>query len=534
VYALNARTGAIVWQNNSSGMAYSAADHVGVTPAGVGSVVRGAYWQRAIEGRNGIYAMATGVLAALPAAVASHQRGGPETLGGELGLLDSTHVVYGGRMLYGDMSDRVFNDRKRTIIAQGVDAQGNAMYPEVGLMMNSLHGAWDSQHYVSAIQSNKENGWIERWSTAAYTRMVDSIQQANAASTQVTLNWTTVSPLAQWNVTAAAVNGLALGRNAVVVLRPTWGESWDIAHWQWNVYVISRDNGATLWSAQLPCEPVQSGVAVSANGDIIVALRSGAVLCYGSGTVAVSASTPGVPQPGQVDVLPQAAGWQQASAQPPATSVPGLSLSVSGPVSPAANHRQPQSPGVSALESAESAMHTSAPIGAACRTEPAAYAASHVAEARSANPRADMAWRPERECLAVTHVKASSAARANGATFTGDRSLVTRWAPSEAGPQWLLCDLGVTQDISGLTVVWYGARAARTPFRVEVSIDGARFDMVDSGMLEGRGTRTMLRTFVPVSARYVRLALAPGAGEFAPSFYEIGIHSSAAQQAMAE
>ena len=110
---------------------------------------------------------------------------------------------------------------------------------------------------------------------------------------------------------------------------------------------------------------------------------------------------------------------------------------------------------------------------------------------------------------------------------TTDRDLRTRWSPSGIGPQWIACDLGSKCEVSSLSLVWYGARGLSAALAVEVSADGAAYDRVDETTLAGRGTRTTMRTFLPASARYVRVTVTPVDGSPCPSVYEIGVHGAA-------
>jgi hypothetical protein len=79
-------------------------------------------------------------------------------------------------------------------------------------------------------------------------------------------------------------------------------------------------------------------------------------------------------------------------------------------------------------------------------------------------------------------------------------------------------------------MVWYGAQKTDAVLRIATSLDGVSFAEVESAPLEGHGTRTSLRTFVPQSARWVRLALQPTDGHPCPSVYEVGIHGEASER----
>jgi hypothetical protein len=148
---------------------------------------------------------------------------------------------------------------------------------------------------------------------------------------------------------------------------------------------------------------------------------------------------------------------------------------------------------------------------------------------RAAYKPRDMVWHPERECLPVLSVKASSSVRGCAAAATTDRSLATRWTPSGSGMQSITYDLGQVQEVGAVSVVSYASKASQTAFTVEASRDGKTFTQVDAGVLIGRGTNTALRTFVPAEARYMRITL-NASDNVRTGLYEVGFHAAPAEQ----
>jgi hypothetical protein len=128
--------------------------------------------------------------------------------------------------------------------------------------------------------------------------------------------------------------------------------------------------------------------------------------------------------------------------------------------------------------------------------------------------------------------------KANGSSNTLDRDLRTRWSAartSSGAEQSLTYDLGSRHTVEAVSIVWRNASAAPVPFSIAVSADGKTYETAESGMLDGKGTNTALRTFFPVTARFVRVAFAPARGAACPSVYEVGIHEcTAGQRASAE
>jgi len=137
----------------------------------------------------------------------------------------------------------------------------------------------------------------------------------------------------------------------------------------------------------------------------------------------------------------------------------------------------------------------------------------------------DMRWKPERACLPVMGVQASSESGRSRATAVADFDLRTRWTPAGSGPQWLTLDLGTVRDVAAVSLVWYSARRAEIRCVVEVSADGVRFTAIDALPLTGRGTQTVTRTFASAQARFIRLQLDTVRGA-CPSVYEAGVHGT--------
>jgi len=312
----------------------------------------------------------------------------------------------------------------------------------------------------------------------------------------------------------------------------------------WYLGAINRSTGASLWEIALPDVgtglkgvPLHQGLAIDRNGNIIVTQRNGNVLCYGTGTVSVAAGGSTMPAVVPAPVAASAATWTSApqapqaqarttgaSCQVPQTAVAsatGANATLSqivlaaGPAPSAAAVYEPWRDKTDIVASAEGApVHSLNPVE---RVQKASY-----------RPR-DMTWTPGRECLPVVAVKATSSARGCRPDATTDRSLATRWTAAGPGMQSITYDLGAVRDVDAVSVAWYGSKACLTTFAIEVSADGKAFTQVDAGSLSGRRTHTMLRSFVPVDARYVRLTMDAGKG-MAQSVYEVGVHGVQGEQ----
>jgi outer membrane protein assembly factor BamB len=98
---------------------------------------------------------------------------------------------------------------------------------------------------------------------------------------------------AAWQKPDLDVNALALTKNTVLVAHATGRESTkptlkpteaqarqaSFRYDGWRVTAFSRDGKETLWEVDLPSEPLYNGLAIAADGSVVVALRDGSILC---------------------------------------------------------------------------------------------------------------------------------------------------------------------------------------------------------------------------------------------------------------
>jgi len=552
VYALNARTGTIVWQNNRAGSCFIPDQRRGITPGGYGLIIDDKFWLKAHrQGRNGIFSTSDGTLEPLPTSPNLGDMGGPNNDGRDLCMLDDSHVIFGGSWVHTDKEDRAFSNRKRTFAVHALDANGSPLYPMVHIPENSLCApAWDGQDIFMFVQSpGRRRAWLEKWSKARMIATIDSARTdaANANKTEAQLTWcewnTDPTALCEWRTGFTYLRGVALTPNAVAILcthmdnpnhGPTWGNP---STWEWRLCLLNRTNGDTLANVELPSHPVRGGIAVNREGDVIVALQSGAILCYGEGTVHVAGSTPAPqpPTPSMADTDIGASGWETTEERAPRTagtaSVTPASTAEPDRNTPAAATTGPQAPVLGTTPVAQVPEEQAESHTPACRTSPEMYAKSHPDEPveQPVVETHDMRWLCDLPCITV--VKARAAQSDAGVTIDAD--LRTRWSPSSEEDAWALYDLGDVYEVSGITLAWYAQRTAEAGATVELSQDGEVFTKADHATLEGRASNETLRTFLPQAARYIRLELAPSENGDYPSIYEIGIHESRTKEARA-
>jgi hypothetical protein len=89
------------------------------------------------------------------------------------------------------------------------------------------------------------------------------------------------APKPTWSHDARYFRGMALAANAVVAIESNDGQHWSVA-------AYARADGKRLWLAKPTMAPVNGGLAIAADGTVVVALIDGSVLGIGSTASAAS------------------------------------------------------------------------------------------------------------------------------------------------------------------------------------------------------------------------------------------------------
>lgn len=553
VYALNARTGAIVWQNNTSGSWMNATARRGVAPCGYMTVVKGKLIVRSFTARNGIYDLATGELMPLKSGEFEVVRnnGNPRVRGREIGAIDSIHVFSGGELLFADNGEKYRTHRDITLHFAEYDSTGYQKYPELQFETSNFSTtapAWDSDGYYYATG----RGVYQRWSLATLRSTVASMVAAHGSPASWP-NW--LSPLLG--------HQLAEGQKPMPVTPTVWSKDFGssdndqrvlslavatntmalthgnantdgtkpFSEYIWKLKLIDKGSGNQTAEIALPGEPLRQGIAIDRDGNVIVAMRDGSVLCIG-GPTSVASSQPLPDASPQLNHPSTVQHWSSATSQSAPTTTAHSAQAIDPRLSPATAPSARSTPVTTIAVSqapAATAGTTAAVASAADQARWQALRELMSAARESSSPTyrpSDTRWSAPRHCLPVAGASASSSARGATPVKTVDRSLISRWAPVSGGPQWITHDLGSVALIDAASIVWYTTKTAQVPFLLEVSVDGRTFAVADEGLLTGRGTNSALRTFVPQEARYVRLTIQNPSGTVLASIYEMGIHGS--------
>lgn len=290
VYELNAKTGALIWQNNSSGSYLDTLNRRGISVSGGLLIVGNKLWVKSQTGRCGIFNLENGLLDSLPAGLKGRD-GGPSKRGHEIGLIDDNHVVLGGRYPFMDFNERASIRGHVGYDFLRLDNNKAPLYAQVGLILNSNVLAWNETNII--IPSKGSENYVEKWNKVNAMRLVDSLQQAN--SNPANYQWwqefsvrqrynendTNPTPLMQWRK-KMELNGVALSKDLLVTLNASMENKWaDQSTWKWYLTVFRTETMDTLYKSLLPSIPLHNGLAISRRGDIIVAMKSGSILIYG-------------------------------------------------------------------------------------------------------------------------------------------------------------------------------------------------------------------------------------------------------------
>jgi len=306
VYALDAKTGAIKWQNNDSGAQNpKALWSSGANTIGQGTIAAGRLWIRNLS-----YALRDGTFGMIN--MPNIDIGARYT-----GTLEPDVLLTGGCRQYSDQhetKDRLAPPMHAQIVkpdgsfintrnvsaysADPGDFQGNN-----GIGVTAMP-VWDGRQFAGTFLSpGKENmdtvkpvvlGVWDKSALMAYLRPTPDGTKPGAAS----------RPAHLWKVEKSWWYGVAMVSNVVVGIyghdsgvakdpavqqlrlrfKKVWGKPDLILCDSWGVAAYDRDTGKPLWDVPLASEPLQDGVSIARDGSVVVQLLDGSVVCVGTKT----------------------------------------------------------------------------------------------------------------------------------------------------------------------------------------------------------------------------------------------------------
>lgn len=101
-----------------------------------------------------------------------------------------------------------------------------------------------------------------------------------------------------------------------------------------------------------------------------------------------------------------------------------------------------------------------------------------------------------------------------------DGSRETCWSSEFSDPQWVAVDLGGTQTVSRMELIWEAAYAKS--YRIQVSSDGKHWEQVYWAKGGAEGTKVI--RFAPTPARWLRISAARRGNPFGYSLWEFAVY----------
>ena len=281
VYALDAATGAIKWQNNSSGH-LNKEMRKGVSAHGRLAIAGGKLW---MAGGNvvspAIYDLKTG-----ECLYKGQVAGPPQTnRGEEIAVLNDEYMLAGGRLMFSAFENVVDPGYFEMIKTDSTTASTN-------LTIGKIPPAWDDKSFVYV------NGRRSKIRCCDLKEVEKAFGKRREAEAAIKKRWVADLP---WMLDTVS---LTVARNAVVAVCETAGAQPAAPNpaapkrpaaaraalrrpvaqsgaSNWSVVVLDPKDGEVLWRSDLPSRPFTGGLLVDRDGQIVVVLENGKVVCFG-------------------------------------------------------------------------------------------------------------------------------------------------------------------------------------------------------------------------------------------------------------
>ena len=218
-------------------------------------------------------------------------------MGQEVAAFAPGVVLFGGRRLFAeDREDAAW----RNSLTFRVDREGEEAFycrvrPRPGKSDCNRMPAWDAEDV--AYVDTGQNARHQRLALIPRERFLKALHESR--SVEATNRWDAragASPLrldlekaATWVTEefgyVCDVRGCVLAENAAVILVQFREErqtpDGEVRDRFWHVAAFARGDGEKMWEVDLPSVPLRDGLAVAADGRVIVTLRDGSVICCG-------------------------------------------------------------------------------------------------------------------------------------------------------------------------------------------------------------------------------------------------------------
>jgi len=273
VYALDAATGKIKWQNNSSGHLDKEL-RKGVCAQGILSIGRGRLW---MPGGNVVspasYDLATGKYLG-----GSAGDGMPKSnRGEEVGVLGGKYLLLGGRLSHSPTDDVVKPGKFTVFNIQAGGEPGKGM----DFTWRTIPPAWDESGFF-IVHGRFKVIWDEKQSPAGRPYMIpagyslDSVEEYFAGGDPGS-RW----PESEWaasELEGSETVSLAAASNSVVVVCETPVEY--SRNSRWTVRCLDRAQGRVVWEHELSSPALPGGLLIDREGRVVVVQEDGRVACF--------------------------------------------------------------------------------------------------------------------------------------------------------------------------------------------------------------------------------------------------------------
>ncbi len=259
VYAVDAKTGELVWQNNGTGH-LDRKLRKGVSAQGILTVANGKLYMAGGNVINpAVYDLKTGeYLGAGPG------DGSPQAnRGQELGLFMDDYLMVGGRLMYSARSNVVNSGQFELRTRPDADIPKRGKF----VLRGQIPPAWNDEQIVFTP-------WRKRSPEAATTAsVIEYMNQDVHHRGEFKRQWKADLP------DNSDVNSLVLGKGGVlaVVSVPVTFQIND----QWRLYGLDGETGQVKWFQRLPGEVTPGGLLVDQQGRVVVVQENGTIQCYG-------------------------------------------------------------------------------------------------------------------------------------------------------------------------------------------------------------------------------------------------------------
>jgi outer membrane protein assembly factor BamB len=286
IYALDAASGKIKWQNGSAGHS-NATNRQGPVP-GVLTVANGRLWMAGGHFTGPVaFDLETGALVH-----SNYKSVGGINAGGEVGVFGD-YLCFGGPLAVRTPAERFTNGLSTVSFLKLGDA-GTALYPELAAARSSfVMSAWDAKLF--AVAPWKADS-LCFWEPGNLEKMLDDAAKAPMPKEfwkrarrvfwqgRPPLKTDKAAELPFWTSEKRGVWATALASNAAIAVwkvKPPAGAAKDTAA-KWSIAALDRSDGRTIWEIELPGEPLPNALCIDRNGNTVVSFRDGSLGCFGA------------------------------------------------------------------------------------------------------------------------------------------------------------------------------------------------------------------------------------------------------------